>query len=86
MALEACEFWSAYCEAELDNAILRPFLPQVCPLVMSVTLSVAAATLPELASNTQYLNADRCRLSHQQSTLRTLQPAACVSNVMRRLM
>ena len=29
VALEACEFWSAYCEAELDNAILRPFLPQV---------------------------------------------------------
>ena len=29
VALEACEFWGAYCEAELDNAQLRPFLPQV---------------------------------------------------------
>ena len=38
MALEACEFWSAYCEAELDNAVLRPFLPQVRPASLAPPL------------------------------------------------
>jgi len=54
VALEACEFWSAYCEAELDNAILRPFLPQVSlgALLVSQLLPfpITVATLSELGA------------------------------------
>ncbi|KAL6211175.1 hypothetical protein ACLB2K_016402 [Fragaria x ananassa] len=35
VALEACEFWSAYCEAQLPPEILREFLPRLIPILLS---------------------------------------------------
>ncbi|XP_076900422.1 transportin-1-like [Bidens hawaiensis] len=35
VSLEACEFWSAYCEASLPPENLRPFLPRLIPVLLS---------------------------------------------------
>ncbi|KAL1569023.1 Transportin-1 [Salvia divinorum] len=35
VALEACEFWSAYCEAEFPPESLREFLPRLLPILLS---------------------------------------------------
>ncbi|KAL6501642.1 Transportin-1 [Orobanche gracilis] len=35
VALEACEFWSAYCEAELPHENLSEFLPRLVPILLS---------------------------------------------------
>ncbi|KAL7237320.1 hypothetical protein ACSBR2_003583 [Camellia fascicularis] len=35
VSLEACEFWSAYCEAELPPENLREFLPHLIPILLS---------------------------------------------------
>ncbi|XP_022769253.1 transportin-1-like isoform X2 [Durio zibethinus] len=35
VALEACEFWSAYCEAQLNPELLREFLQQLIPVLLS---------------------------------------------------
>ncbi|KAM1233884.1 hypothetical protein ACFX13_003615 [Malus domestica] len=35
VALEACEFWSAYCEAQLPSENLREFLPRLIPILLS---------------------------------------------------
>jgi transportin-1 len=34
VALESCEFWSCFCDAELDPELLRPFLPRLIPMLM----------------------------------------------------
>jgi transportin-1 len=36
VALEACEFWVAYCDEQenVDFAVLRPYLPQIIPMLM----------------------------------------------------
>ncbi|PON45056.1 Armadillo-like helical [Parasponia andersonii] len=35
VALEACEFWSAYCEAQLPPENLREYLPRLIPVLLS---------------------------------------------------
>ncbi|XP_071921159.1 transportin-1-like [Coffea arabica] len=35
VALEACEFWSAYCDAQLPPDNLRDFLPRLLPVLLS---------------------------------------------------
>ncbi|XP_011046641.1 PREDICTED: transportin-1-like [Populus euphratica] len=35
VALEACEFWSAYCDAQLPPEHLREFLPRLIPVLLS---------------------------------------------------
>ncbi|KAI3502804.1 hypothetical protein L1887_31130 [Cichorium endivia] len=35
VSLEACEFWSAYCEAPLPPEILRAYLPCLIPVLLS---------------------------------------------------
>ncbi|XP_042508481.1 transportin-1-like isoform X2 [Macadamia integrifolia] len=35
VALEACEFWSAYCEAQLPPENLREYLPHLIPVLLS---------------------------------------------------
>ncbi|KAF2297988.1 hypothetical protein GH714_006855 [Hevea brasiliensis] len=35
VALEACEFWSVYCEAQLNPELLREFLQQLIPILLS---------------------------------------------------
>ncbi|GMN38220.1 hypothetical protein TIFTF001_007452 [Ficus carica] len=35
VALEACEFWSAYCDAQLSPENLREFLPRLIPILLS---------------------------------------------------
>ncbi|KAL6346911.1 hypothetical protein AAG906_003028 [Vitis piasezkii] len=35
VALEACEFWSAYCDAQLPLENLREFLPRLIPVLLS---------------------------------------------------
>ncbi|KAJ9189516.1 hypothetical protein P3X46_000799 [Hevea brasiliensis] len=35
VALEACEFWSAYCDAQLSPENLREFLPRLIPVLLS---------------------------------------------------
>ena len=53
MALESCEFWSAFCEAavsqpeRLNPEVLRPFLGRLVPVLlknMVSSISVASAT------------------------------------------
>lgn len=34
IAVEACEFWTAFCESEMDKDVLRPFLPRVLPVLL----------------------------------------------------
>ncbi|GAX84819.1 hypothetical protein CEUSTIGMA_g12240.t1 [Chlamydomonas eustigma] len=34
VALESCEFWSCFCDAELEPELLRPFLPRLIPMLM----------------------------------------------------
>ena len=34
IAVEACEFWTAFCESEIDKDVLRPFLPRVLPVLL----------------------------------------------------
>lgn len=34
VALESCEFWMAFCEAQIDPTILKPFLPQLVPILL----------------------------------------------------
>eukprot|EP00884_Botryococcus_braunii_P019984 jgi/Botrbrau1/666/Bobra.0161s0050.1 len=34
VALESCEFWSAFCEAQIDAAPLRPFLTRLIPVLL----------------------------------------------------
>ncbi|KAJ7545352.1 hypothetical protein O6H91_09G116500 [Diphasiastrum complanatum] len=35
VALESCEFWSAFCEAQLPREMLREFLPCLIPVLLS---------------------------------------------------
>jgi transportin-1 len=38
VALESCEFWCAYCEAELSPdyyQVLREFIPQLIPVLLT---------------------------------------------------
>ncbi|MEW5299688.1 MAG: hypothetical protein WDW36_002678 [Sanguina aurantia] len=34
VALQSADFWQAFCEAQLDPDLLRPFLPKLIPLLM----------------------------------------------------
>jgi len=34
VALESCEFWSAFCEAAVDSGPLRPFLGRLIPVLL----------------------------------------------------
>ena len=34
MALESCEFWTAFCEAQVEPAVLRPFLGRLVPVLL----------------------------------------------------
>jgi hypothetical protein len=34
VALESCEFWSAFCESQLEPEVLRPFLPRLLPVLL----------------------------------------------------
>ena len=57
MALESCEFWSAFCEAavsqpdRLNPEVLRPFLGRLVPVLLKNMVSsilVASASYPDL--------------------------------------
>ena len=34
VAVQSCEFWQSFCDAELDPEMLRPFLPRLIPVLM----------------------------------------------------
>ncbi len=34
VALESCEFWSAFCEASIPSEVLEQFLPRLVPVLM----------------------------------------------------
>ena len=34
VALESCEFWTAFCEAQVEAAVLRPFLGRLVPVLL----------------------------------------------------
>ena len=34
VALESCEFWSAFCEAAVEPGVLRPFLTRLIPVLL----------------------------------------------------
>ena len=34
VALESCEFWSAFCEAAVEPGVLRPFLGRLAPVLL----------------------------------------------------
>ncbi|KAI9122774.1 hypothetical protein K1719_005663 [Acacia pycnantha] len=40
VSLEACEFWSAYCDAQLPPENLREFLPRLIPMMMNQSLKL----------------------------------------------
>jgi transportin-1 len=35
IALESCEFWTAFGESQIDPAVLRPFLPRILPVLLN---------------------------------------------------
>lgn len=35
LAVESCEFWMAFCEAEVQPSILHPYLQQLIPMLLS---------------------------------------------------
>lgn len=39
IAVEACEFWTAFCESEVDKDALRPSLPRVLPVLLKNMVS-----------------------------------------------
>ena len=43
IAVEACEFWTAFCESEIDKDVLRPFLPRVLPVLLTNMARAPAA-------------------------------------------
>lgn len=43
VALQSADFWQAFCEAQLDPDLLRPFLPKLIPLLMKNMVSEGAA-------------------------------------------
>lgn len=50
--MEACEFWTALCESEIDKDVLRPYLPRVLPVLLKNMVSSpceAAPLQPELS-------------------------------------
>ena len=34
VALESCEFWTAFCEAKVQPSMLRPFLGRLVPVLL----------------------------------------------------
>ena len=34
VALESCEFWMACCEAQMEPALLRPYLGALIPMLL----------------------------------------------------
>lgn len=34
VAVESCEFWSAFCESQIESDVLRPFLPRLLPVLL----------------------------------------------------
>ncbi|GAB4816534.1 hypothetical protein N2152v2_003580 [Parachlorella kessleri] len=34
VAVESCEFWSAFCESQIESEVLRPFLPRLLPVLL----------------------------------------------------
>ena len=34
VALESCEFWSAFCEASVEPGVLQPFLGRLIPVLL----------------------------------------------------
>ena len=34
VALESCEFWSAFCDAAVEPGVLRPFLDRLIPVLL----------------------------------------------------
>ena len=34
VALESCEFWTAFCEAQVEPGVLRPFLGRLVPVLL----------------------------------------------------
>lgn len=32
--MESCEFWSAFCESQIESDVLRPFLPRLLPVLL----------------------------------------------------
>lgn len=34
VALESCEFWMAFCEAEFEKQLLRPHLDKLVPMLL----------------------------------------------------
>lgn len=45
IAVEACEFWTAFCESEIDKDVLRPFLPRVLPVLLKNMVSLGRQLL-----------------------------------------
>jgi transportin-1 len=43
IAVEACEFWTAFCESEVDKDALRPSLPRVLPVLLKNMVSAQVA-------------------------------------------
>ncbi len=39
VAVESCEFWSAFCESQIEREVLRPFLPRLLPVLLKNMVS-----------------------------------------------
>jgi hypothetical protein len=38
---QSCEFWLAFCEAQIESELLKPFLPRLIPMLMKNMVSAA---------------------------------------------
>ena len=64
ISLEACEFWSTFCDSVAEPEMLRPFLPRLVPILLCNMVyedfdeEVADAEAAEVVSSTADRDAD----------------------------
>lgn len=80
ISLEACEFWSTFCDCMSETDMLRPFLPRLVPLLLRNMVyddfdeEVADAEAAEVASSASDRDADIKPFIHRR-LLHTMLPS-----------
>ena len=81
ISLEACEFWSTFCDTVVEPDLLRPVLPRLVPILLCNMVyddfdeEVADADAAELAHSAADRDADIKPFIHRQA--RSVEPLRC---------
>ena len=60
VALESCEFWMACCEAQMEPALLRPYLGALIPMLLKNMARRPRPLLPLLLPRQQLSRSRAC--------------------------